>query len=265
MKGACPYYHITLRLAVFIIIQRMADNWRNVGKFRPSHGRNKSDGSDGSHKISSSGKTLSLDMLEVGKVYYGRVNGVVNKDKLARMYVRFGEKGSFFERDGVVKNILYNAYLGRHFQKGDDVRVVCHSTRPLELFLQPEYVRPLLILDINGVLGERSSFDSKSPSSTRGFRTRRHYREFLAMCSAYFELAVWSCSRRNNLELSIFSEVHLLFIWSQEESTSLYPRTSVVCEAKVCSYVIQTFETPPHLNVLTLQSLPIAIIPEGAQ
>lgn len=210
------------------LLQRDMDNWRNVSKYRSSYG-----GSSYGNESRIPVKMASLDKLQLGKVYNGKVNAVVNNKQVVKLYCKFGEGGEYFEKDGFVKSILFSAFHGRPFQKGDDVKVICKSAHPLELFLLPEYVRPLLILDINGVLGERTGFDPKNPTSARGFRHRRHHREFIEMCSQYFELAVWSCSRRNNMELSIFSGIHLNFIWGQEESTSLYPRTSVVSVAKV--------------------------------
>jgi hypothetical protein len=203
------------------------DNWRSVNKYRPSHAH----GNDARNAV----KVIPLDNLVLGKVYHAKVNAVVNNKQVVKLYCKFGEDGGYFEKDGFVKSVLFSSYHGRPFQKGDDVQVICKSVQPLELFLLPEFVRPLLILDINGVLGERTGFDPKNPNSQRGFRRRRHHREFLEMCAQYFEIAVWSCSRRNNMELSLFSGIHLNFIWAQEESTSLYPRTSVVSTAKVCA------------------------------
>jgi hypothetical protein len=136
----------------------------------------------------------------------------------------------------MVSRIFFNNCEKRPFQKGDKITVHCVSKIPtVELCLTSEYVRPLLVLDINGPLGERSSYNPGEPSKKRIFNKRNHLQEFLQFVSEHFEVAVWSCSTRKNLELSLFAGINLVFVWCQEESTSLYPRTSFISPAKESS------------------------------
>lgn len=178
----------------------------------------------------------NTDLIHVETEYAGYVHAV----KLGReggLFCMFGPNdASSFTNKGFVPKILFNNKEKRLFQRGDKVQVRCTSKDPsLELSLAPEYVRPLLILDINGPLGERESYSESEPTKRRSFAKRNHLQEFLAFVSAHFEVAVWSCSTRHNLELSIFHGVNLLFVWCQEDSTSLYPRTSFISPAKVMS------------------------------
>mmetsp|Transcript_19917 Transcript_19917/g.33572 ORF Transcript_19917/g.33572 Transcript_19917/m.33572 type:complete len:1191 (+) Transcript_19917:54-3626(+) len=171
--------------------------------------------------------------IVVGVVY----EGVVNAIKLGReggLYCNFGVSDTAsYSSKGFVSRIFYNNQEKRPFQKGDRVQVQCLSTSPsVVLCLTPEYVRPLIILDINGPLGERAPYNPGEPSKKRVFNKRNYLQDFLRFVSERFEVAVWSCSTRKNLELNIFSGISLVFVWCQEESTSLYPRTSFISPAK---------------------------------
>jgi hypothetical protein len=57
---------------------------------------------------------------------------------------------------------------------------------------------------------------------------------FLDFCFAAFDVAAWSCCRKETLELALFGarEQELLFVNHAAHSTSLWPRTSVVSPAK---------------------------------
>lgn len=97
--------------------------------------------------------------------------------------------------------------------------------------------RPLLILDVNNVLLCRRPFGSSQGGSQ--YRLRRHCNEFLRFCFEHFAVAVWSCGRRDTLlaelgEIEALRELgaRLLFVWSQEHSTNLWPRHSAVSEQK---------------------------------
>ncbi len=57
---------------------------------------------------------------------------------------------------------------------------------------------------------------------------------FLDFCFAHFDVAAWSCCRKETLELGVFGprEPELLFVNHSAHSTNLWPRTSVVSPAK---------------------------------
>ena len=73
--------------------------------------------------------------------------------------------------------------------------------------------RKLLILDINNVLLARQPYTQRgggggqrgrSAGALRGARPRPYLESFLAFCAEDFELAVWSCGRRGNMEMELF-------------------------------------------------------------
>eukprot|EP01052_Picozoa_sp_SAG31_P018196 SAG31_NODE_1279_length_9036_cov_1.858454_3_plen_234_part_00 len=98
--------------------------------------------------------------------------------------------------------------------------------------------RPLLVLDVNNVLLCRRPFDRRAAPGAQ-FRLRRHCNEFVQFCFDHFSVAVWSCGRRDTLmaELDTIEAMRelrgrLLFVWSQESSTNLWPRHSEVSAQK---------------------------------
>lgn len=102
-------------------------------------------------------------------------------------------------------------------------------------------VRPLLILDVNGVLVCRKPWGSRGGSGSQ-YRLRRHCNDFVRFCFEHFAVGVWSCGMRETLtaelgEIEAFSGrgrlgERLVFVWSQEQSTNLWPRHSEVSEQK---------------------------------
>jgi hypothetical protein len=202
---------------------------------QPSHSHSHShfpfSSSYSSSKPSSTLPSLSLDTLSLNEIYEGKVWNVLTTGKQSGMYIKYGKDGKWFEKDGYIKHIVYKPN-GRLYSRGDKIQVKCIRLNPtVQLVLLPQYVRPLLIVDVNGPLGNRAPFDPNH--GCRIFVPRPYCQEFLNLCSQYYEIAVWSCARRNNIELELFTDINLFFIWSQEESTSLYPRTSFVSPAKV--------------------------------
>jgi hypothetical protein len=166
----------------------------------------------------------------IGKTYFGKVWNVRSKGNRLGIYCKFGEnKNQRYELDGFIPKIILNKF-GEEYQHGDEIEVICLTLQPITLALSPTYIRPLLIVDVNGPLGNRAPYE---PNSSRKFLRRKYSKEFLECCSRYYEIAIWSCAKRNNIELELFSEINLYFIWSQDESTSLYPRTSFVSPKKV--------------------------------
>lgn len=171
-------------------------------------------------------------------------DGVVKAVKLGRdggLYCQYGLSGApSFNYQGFVPRVLFNNKDKRPFQKGDKIKVRCVSKEPVvELCLTAEYVRPLLILDINGPLGDRSSYCPKDKGKKRTFTKRNHLDSFLSLVAEHFEIAIWSCCAKKNIELSLFLGINLMFVWCNEESTSLYPRTSFISPAKVSSGVLK--------------------------
>lgn len=104
------------------------------------------------------------------------------------------------------------------------------SQSPLQIALTKDYVKPLLIFDMHGVLGEREPFQKGKP---RRFIRRPHCEEFVKYCAERYEIAVWSCAMKKNIDLKIFNNIKLIFVWTQDESTNLYPYMSIVSDHKV--------------------------------
>mmetsp|Transcript_9994 Transcript_9994/g.15088 ORF Transcript_9994/g.15088 Transcript_9994/m.15088 type:complete len:473 (-) Transcript_9994:427-1845(-) len=120
-----------------------------------------------------------------------------------------------------IRDMYYNAKEKRLFIKGDKASVIVTSTNPFRVCLTKEYVRPLLILDIHGVIGDREPFNKNSRTG-RKFIKRPYFEEFLALCEEHFEIAAWSCAKKKNIDLDLFEKTKLLFVWSQGESTRCY-------------------------------------------
>lgn len=131
--------------------------------------------------------------------------------------------------EGNIHGISFNRQQRRNFRVGDNVSVVVTSEEPFQIALTKEYVKPLLIFDMHGVLGEREPFQKGKP---RRFIRRPFCEDFIKFCSERYELAVWSCALKKNIDLKMFQGVKLIFVWTQDESTNLYPYMSVVSEYK---------------------------------
>jgi hypothetical protein len=131
---------------------------------------------------------------------------------------------------GLIQGISFNRKLGRNFRNGDRVEVIVMSQSPLQIALTKDYVKPLLIFDMHGVLGEREPFQKGKP---RRFIRRPHCEEFVKYCAERYEIAVWSCAMKKNIDLKIFNNIKLIFVWTQDESTNLYPYMSIVSDHKV--------------------------------
>ena len=55
---------------------------------------------------------------------------------------------------------------------------------------------------------------------------------FLDFCFRHFDVAVWSCGKLKNMELDLFDGRELAAVLHQDDSTSLWPRTSVSMEGR---------------------------------
>lgn len=87
--------------------------------------------------------------------------------------------------------------------------------------------RRLIILDLNGVLCDRGPYKARSRLTVRPFAL-----DFVSWCFEHFDVAVWSCGKRENMEMQLFDGRSLVFVWDQAKSTSLWPRTSEVSADK---------------------------------
>ena len=132
----------------------------------------------------------------------------------------------------------YNAKLRRPFETGDEINTIVRRINNssdhnfVKVCPTREFVRPLLILDVNGVLGERGPFDPNNRKN-RKFQRRPYAEEFLDFCKDKFEIALWSCTSDSG-QLSLFPNVAdcVLFDWNQGKATNMYPRTSIVGKGK---------------------------------
>mmetsp|Transcript_12108 Transcript_12108/g.18297 ORF Transcript_12108/g.18297 Transcript_12108/m.18297 type:complete len:482 (-) Transcript_12108:49-1494(-) len=167
--------------------------------------------------------------IEVGMRYAGKVTSVTRNGLLCNI---FDSSKSVCIKHGLINNIFYNAKKSRPFVRGDDIEVIITSVDPLAMALEKPYVRPLLIFDMHGVLGEREPYEQRSKTGKRKFIRRPYCVDFIQFCARHYELAVWSCGKRRNIDLSIFQGIPLLFSWCQDQSTNLYPRTSIVSSHK---------------------------------
>ena len=99
--------------------------------------------------------------------------------------------------------------------------------------------RPLLVLDVNNVLLCRKPYEQRNGFGPQ-YQLRRHCNEFVRFCLEHYQVAVWSCGRRDTL-MAEMAEIEalqgdaknrLLFVWWQDHSTNLWPRHSAVSEKK---------------------------------
>ncbi|GAB5031627.1 Hypothetical protein NocV09_00601800 [Nannochloropsis oceanica] len=108
----------------------------------------------------------------------------------------------------------------------------------VELVLVPR--RKLLILDLNGVLFNRYPVgDARREGGRGGWEGGRVIKrpgcdDFLEFCFAHFDVAAWSCCRKETLEMEIFNgrEKELVFVNWGMHSTNLWPRHSAVSKDK---------------------------------
>ena len=123
-----------------------------------------------------------------------------------------------------IHGISFNRKEGRNFQKGDQVSVIVTSENPFRIVLAKDFVKPLLIFDMHGVLGEREPFQKGKP---RRFIRRPYSQEFIHFCAERFEIAVWSCALKKNIDLKMFTGIKLIFVWTQVNT----------CTQDVCGFI----------------------------
>jgi hypothetical protein len=147
--------------------------------------------------------------------------------------VAFNAPGGETVRGVTNGRFFYNTKLERPFIPDDNLAVIITSTEGHSISVCPtrEYVRPLIIIDINGVLGEREKFVGEGIE--RRFTPRPHAREFLSHCSTHFEIALWTCATPGKKsESDVFPGGQFVFDWNQTQATNMWPRTSCVSSRK---------------------------------
>mmetsp|Transcript_18982 Transcript_18982/g.35387 ORF Transcript_18982/g.35387 Transcript_18982/m.35387 type:complete len:628 (+) Transcript_18982:229-2112(+) len=128
---------------------------------------------------------------------------------------------------GVIQGVRFNVQENRSFRIGDVVTVILLEVEPcVVLAIDKVFIKPLLIFDVHGVLGERMPFQQHSKTPRR-FITRPHCEEFLKFCFQHFEVAVWSSALLKNVTLTMFDmegkKTCPLFVWSQNKITDMSP------------------------------------------
>jgi hypothetical protein len=167
--------------------------------------------------------------LESGKSYCATIVAIKHNYIHCRIPDALTEK-----KCGKITGVRFNKQENRPFEVGDVIQVhTLNEAYPLVLVIEKKYIKPLLIFDVHGVLGERQPYQEglakllrRKP--TREFITRPHCEEFLDFCFEHFEVAVWSSAYRKNLSLPMFGgekgeDRFPLFIWAQPEITNLFP------------------------------------------
>lgn len=204
------------------------------------------------------GEDLSLDDVVVGRVYPAVI---YSAHDLHGFFVHFGvvddrggEFRSFAAPGRITRSGLPASFLAFCEQRARDARrggggnaavqpelllpiKVKSVDRPaggkprVELMLVP--TRKLLILDLNGVLFNRYPVGDERRVRKEVLK-RPGCDAFLDFCFATFDVAAWSCCRRETLELGLFGEREkdLLFVNHSVHSTNLWPRHSVVSPDK---------------------------------
>jgi hypothetical protein len=190
---------------------------------------------------------------------------------------------------GVINGVRFNRVENRRFQVGDVVRIYYKGLSSPKNSLQKNipfknrqladavvfsidkmYIKPLLIFDVHGVLGERVPFEealakSNGKKVVREFVPRPYCKEFLDFCFKHFEVAVWSSAFLKNMNLSMFDAAggkkkrSPLFVWSQKEITDLFPvmsfhKSTKPLHLKDISTVWATFPSYDSSNSLLLDN-----------
>lgn len=183
--------------------------------------------------------------MELGRVYEAKIIQISKKNTLICQVSTLTGK----IREICLTGLTFNAKTKRNFEMNEIIHIQCTSLTPIQYTITKEYIKPLLIFDMHGVLGEREEFQHKK----RKFIKRPHCVEFIKLLAQYYELAVWSCGKKKNIDLNIFNGMKLLFIWCQDEATNLYPRTSCVSTEKVVVLSSLIFSSSlPHAVVIVV-------------
>jgi hypothetical protein len=136
--------------------------------------------------------------------------------------------------EGFVKDAVWNNLTKQKFKENDQVDVKCFQlgTNDFRFHLTEKYVKPLLIFDMNGVLGDREPFRA---GHKRKFVKRPYLDDFLQKFSQHFVFAVWSSCLEKNIDTSIFKKhkENLLFVWHSKQCTYVPSRHSCKSAEKV--------------------------------
>ena len=123
--------------------------------------------------------------------------------------------GEFY---AIVKGFHHNRRTKTFFKLNDVIDLICTDEAPNEEKVfnacpSPDFVRPLLILDINGVLGVRESYDSSNQKKTRRFEVRRSTAAFLRFLRERFEVAIWSVISSSSSSHGPYKHYIMLILW----------------------------------------------------
>jgi len=141
--------------------------------------------------------------------------------------------------EGIIYGAWYNRVRNVPYVKDDliEVEVADIDREGMNLaliFAEVQYRRKVLILDLNGVLGEREKYSSGNTGKKRRFFLRPHFSEFITRIAKNFDLGVWSCCTFQNMDYSFITSLNIpiLLAYHDNKSESKWPRRSVVAPAK---------------------------------
>ena len=131
-------------------------------------------------------KNDAYPLLKKDSLILGKIDKITSKG----LEIRINENQGLTMLGFIDFRFYYNYKLDRLFIVDDEITVIVlsHDKSKLTLCPSKEYVRPLVILDVNGVLGEREPFDENNPTVLRKFFPRPYVKEFLQFCAEKFEL-----------------------------------------------------------------------------
>jgi mRNA guanylyltransferase len=165
---------------------------------------------------------MHVTKLKVDDVLYGTINNKTNnKVYITLEYI----KGVYTSWIFLKSNSVYYKKLNIN----DRIKVKVQNINfkykyTINLLLVPS--KKLLVLDLNGILIERNY----------GNRTAQKYNnmdQFLNFCCNVFDVVIWSCSKKNKLEVNTLGNLNrFIAILDQDHSTSKWPERSVVSSEK---------------------------------
>ena len=179
------------------------------------------------------GQQQPLNHFVEGKIYPGIISSISPHNKGIKLL-----DGDRSEVAYMNCNLKYNRKMKKTFQVGDKVHALVTSQAKRFACLTKEYVQPLIILDVNGILGEREPYDPSNPKKRRSFAERPHAQGLFQHVSVnlHFELALWSCAKDPKVPEIVIPSDQLAFQWSQREVTDMSPLKSVVSTKKPLFY-----------------------------
>ncbi len=165
---------------------------------------------------------MHVNNLRIDDVLYGTINNKTNN----KVYITLESiNGNYSSWIFLESNSVYYKKLNIN----DRIKVKVQNINfrfkyTINLLLVPS--KKLLVLDLNGILIERNY----------GNRTAQKYNnmdQFLNFCCNVFDVVIWSCSKKNKLEVNTLGNLNrFIAILDQDHSTSKWPERSVVSSEK---------------------------------